>query len=59
LRVHVRFALLRIVLGYGDAPTTDFAAYCSVGANAAAKRVYRSVNTIQTGGINLAQAPGS
>jgi hypothetical protein len=47
------------VLGYGDAPSTDFPACGSLGANAAAKHVYGSANTIQSGGINLAQASGS
>jgi hypothetical protein len=44
------------VLGYGDAPSTDFSSFCSLGANAAAKGIYRATRTIQTGGINLTQA---
>ena len=40
----------------GDAPSIDFPACCSLGANAAAQGVYRPANAIQTRGINLAQA---
>jgi hypothetical protein len=59
LRARAFFALFRIVLGYGDAPSPNFPACCSLGANAAAKRVYSSANTIQTGALNRAQTRGN